>query len=498
MHGNDQQYILLDDFLIRSNVLKPGIQTSQAAQTTFLQRSRFRPGASCNHWCQNNKARYRCNVLALCFATLVTKDSSIVACVPTLACDEIAGAKSIATTFLKYPFSYIPLCFACCNKSLGENGNAQHCRLRSSKQRKRQSCTVPFSSRTLFVTSGSQRKKDLAKQIYQKHCLDTELFFLLAIVLQFVPGRKRHCYDNVVCVASLVQNTCNVPAHCQNNRNVQSNCQFFVKGFFAIHEICGQNLRYKVYYKRHYWRKRQRPTKTLSFAEKHVLLASLDALGTTTPPLIATPPPAPKARPTEPDVQDHRIVPAPAIAPPHQLQSSTTTNTPTTIQDSKITFPSTFWTFPSPSQISSTCSSTSFLLSLVIDHPQNTPRTAEPHPHTDEDHHHDDALRWFLDVIDLTHAHAPRHHVTDPEAVKSYFDQLQTHPIRPTSPLPTLMTPGAHGTTAITPTTYHHHTARPNSPADPPPPEPTTNPPAHTSAPLGVVSFRVPDGDSEI
>ena len=137
------------------------------------------------------------------------------------------------------------------------------------------------------------------------------------------------------------------------------------------------------------------------------------------------------------------------------------------------------------------------LLFLVIDHPQNTPRTAEPHPHTDEDHHHDDALRWFLDVIDLTHAHAPRHHVTDPEAVKSYFDQLQTHPIRPTSPLPTLMTPGAHGTTAITPTTttttlldptllpIHRHLNQ------------LHHPPAHTSAPLGAVSFRVPDGDSE-
>ena len=44
---------------------------------------------------------------------------------------------------------------------------------------------------------------------------------------------------------------------------------------------------------------------------------------------------------------------------------------------------------------------------------------------------------------------------------------------------------------------YDHHTARPNSPTDPPPSEPQTNPPTHTSAPLGAVSFRVPDGDSE-
>ena len=44
---------------------------------------------------------------------------------------------------------------------------------------------------------------------------------------------------------------------------------------------------------------------------------------------------------------------------------------------------------------------------------------------------------------------------------------------------------------------YHHNTTRPNSPADPPPPEPSTNPPSHTTAPLGAVSFRVPDGDSE-
>ena len=109
------------------------------------------------------------------------------------------------------------------------------------------------------------------------------------------------------------------------------------------------------------------------------------------------------------------------------------------------------------------------LLFLVFGHLRNTPRTAEPRLHTDEGHRQDAALPWFLDVIDLTQDHVPRHHVTDPEAVKSYFDQLHTHPIRPTSPLPTLMTPGAHGTTATTPTTttttlldptllpIHHH-----------------------------------------
>ena len=219
MHGNDQQYILLDDFLIRGNVLKPCIQTSQAAQTTFLQRSRFRPGASCNHWCQNNKARYRCNVLALCLATLVTKDSSIVVCVPTLACDEIAGAKSIATTFLKYPFSYIPLCFACCNKSLGENGNAQHCRLRSSKQRKRQSCTVPFSSRTLFVTSGSQRKKILLSRSTRNIALIQNFFsarYCFAICSWTQATLLRQC--RLRCF------TCSKHLQCSSTLSKQSQC----------------------------------------------------------------------------------------------------------------------------------------------------------------------------------------------------------------------------------------------------------------------------------
>ena len=178
-----------------------------------------------------------------------------------------------------YPFSYIPLCFACCNKSLGEKGNAQHCRLRSSKQRKRQSCTVPFSSRTLFVTIGSQRKKILLSRSTRN----------IALIQNFFSAR--YCFCNLFLDASDIVTTMSFALlhlfktlamfqHIVKTITMfKAIAKLFVKDFFAIHEICGQNLRYKVCYKRHYWRKRQRPTKTLSFAQKHVQLASLDALG---------------------------------------------------------------------------------------------------------------------------------------------------------------------------------------------------------------------------
>ena len=44
---------------------------------------------------------------------------------------------------------------------------------------------------------------------------------------------------------------------------------------------------------------------------------------------------------------------------------------------------------------------------------------------------------------------------------------------------------------------HHRGTARPRSPVGPPPPDPPSNPPADTTAPLGAVAFRLPDGDSE-
>ena len=105
--------------------------------------------------------------------------------------------------------------------------------------------------------------------------------------------------------------------------------------------------------------------------------------------------------------------------------------------------------------------------------PRNTTRTAELLLHTDDDHRQDAALPWFLDVIDLTQNHVPRHLVVAPEAAKSYYDQLHAHPIRPTSPHLMLMTPGANGTTVTTPTTTitaqldpvlpqdHHHLNHP-------------------------------------
>ena len=137
------------------------------------------------------------------------------------------------------------------------------------------------------------------------------------------------------------------------------------------------------------------------------------------------------------------------------------------------------------------------LLFLVFGHLRNTPRTAEPRLHTDEDHHQDAALPWFLDVVDLTHdlvPKTPRHRSRGREVVL----RPAAHPSNPAY-IPTPDADDTWGTWNDSHYTdnYHHNTARPNSPADPPPPEPPTNPPSHTTAPLGAVSFRVPDGDSE-
>jgi len=44
---------------------------------------------------------------------------------------------------------------------------------------------------------------------------------------------------------------------------------------------------------------------------------------------------------------------------------------------------------------------------------------------------------------------------------------------------------------------HHRDTHRPTSPSGPPPLEPHSNPSVSATAPLGAVTFRLPDGDSE-
>ena len=217
-----------------------------------------------------------------------------------------------------------------------------------------------------------------------------------------------------------------------------------------------------------------------------------------TPTLPTTmPPPAPKARPTEPEVPDHRIIPVQATSLPHHLHAPTSpTRRPrsrTPRSRSRRPSAQLHHRRHSPRRAVRPRSPSFHDFGLQ----RNTTKTAELLLHTEEDHRQDAALQWFLAVIDLTLDHAPEPLVVIPEAAKSYYDQLLVHPIQPSSPHRMLMTPGANGTTVTIPTTTTTTQLDPLLPLDPPPPEPSTNPTTHPAAPLGAVAFRVPDGDSE-
>ena len=208
------------------------------------------------------------------------------------------------------------------------------------------------------------------------------------------------------------------------------------------------------------------------------------------------PPPAPKARPIEPEAPD----PQHCFDSASSHSSPSTTNiaiTPTTIQDSKITLPSTIYTFLITDHLPLTVRIDLVLPFLDIAPRPNMTKIAEHLPLTDDDHHPDDAHQQLIDVIDLILHLAPELLVAIPEAVKSYYDQPHVRPIQASFPHLMLMTLGAIGTTATILHDHHRGTARPRSPVGPPPPDPPSNPPADTTAPLGAVAFRVPDGDSE-
>ena len=149
--------------------------------------------------------------------------------------------------------------------------------------------------------------------------------------------------------------------------------------------------------------------------------------------------------------------------PHHRLDSSrpssspsTSTNiaiTPTTIQDSKITLPSTIHTTASsttfPSPYGSTLFSPSSISFFDQKHDKDR-RTPSPYRRRSPP---DGAHQLLIDVIDLIPDHAPELLVAIPEAVKSYYEPA-TRPSNPTSfPHLMLMTPGANGTTVTILTT---------------------------------------------
>ena len=217
---------------------------------------------------------------------------------------------------------------------------------------------------------------------------------------------------------------------------------------------------------------------------------------TPVPPLTATPPPAPKARPTEPDVPDLRIVQAPAIAPPHPLPVP---SSPTRRPRSRT---------PRPRSLRPSVHSHRHRYS-----PPRAERPRSPLPRhrsstkpdkgrrTPSPYRRRSPPRRRSPVVPRRHRSRPRPRSATPRHRSRGREVILRPAANPSNPnyIPTPDADDTWGTWNDSHYTDndHHHNPRPNSPAGPPPTEPPTNPPTHTSAPLGAVSFRVPDGDSE-
>ena len=193
--------------------------------------------------------------------------------------------------------------------------------------------------------------------------------------------------------------------------------------------------------------------------------------------------------------------------PSHRLCSSCSSSslstcsniaiTPTTIQDPKITLPSTFHTTASTSTFPSPCCSTSLSPSSisVFDKTRQDRRTPSPYRRRSPPRRRSPAVPRRHRSHPRPRSRTPRRHSRGREVVL----RPATRPSNPNF----IPTPDADDTwgewnNSHYPDDHHHGTARPKSPAGPPPPpEPSTNPPTHPAAPLGAVAFRVPDGDSE-
>ena len=216
-----------------------------------------------------------------------------------------------------------------------------------------------------------------------------------------------------------------------------------------------------------------------------------------TPTLPTTmPPPAPKARPTEPEVPDHRIIPVQATSLPHHLHAPTS---------------------PTRRPRSRTPRSRSRRPSAQLHHRRHSPRRAvrprSPLPRFRSSTKHDKDRRTpspyrrrspprrRSPVVPRRHRSHPRPRSRTPRRHSRSREVVLRPATRPSNPA-FIPTPDADDTwgewnNSHYPDHHHHYTARPTSPAGPPPPEPSTNPTTHPAAPLGAVAFRVPDGDSE-
>ena len=208
------------------------------------------------------------------------------------------------------------------------------------------------------------------------------------------------------------------------------------------------------------------------------------------------PPPAPKARPLEPEVPGHNIVPIPAVPIPHHphLPTSPSRRPRSRTRRSRSRRPSTqpHHRRPSPhrtdrprSPLPRYRSSTKHDKDRRTPSPyrrRSPPRRRSPAAHRRHRSHPPPRSR------------TPRRHSRG----RGVILRPAVHPTNPSFiPTPDADDSWGKWNNSHHPHEHHHGTDRPRSPAGPPPPDPPSNPPAHPTAPLGAVAFRVPDGDSE-
>ena len=204
------------------------------------------------------------------------------------------------------------------------------------------------------------------------------------------------------------------------------------------------------------------------------------------------PPPAPKARPTEPEAPDHRIVSAPAAPLPRHSHAPTS---------------------PSRRPRSRTRRSRSHRPSSQPPHrrhsPHRTVRPRSPLPRFRSSTKHDKDRRTpspyrrrspprrRSPAAPRRHRSHPRPRSRTPRRHSRGREVVLRPATRPSNPA-FIPTPDADDTWGEWnnshypdgPDDHHHNTTRPNSPAGPPPSASSTNPPSHPAAPLGAVAFR--------
>ena len=168
----------------------------------------------------------------------------------------------------------------------------------------------------------------------------------------------------------------------------------------------------------------------------------------------------------------------------------------TPFQNTEITVPTINYTFSSPTSSSSTSRPTSFPSASTSILNQTSQRSPNTFP---------------LPTTSPPRRRSPpgprRHRSNPPPRSRTPLRHPQGHEVilrpaaRPSDPtfipIPDADDSWGEWNHSHYPTDHHRHSTRPRSPVGPPPPEPSSTPPAHVTAPLGAVAFRLPDGDSE-